>query len=364
MREIDFAYRTMFSELVQRSLDAAFEHDFPTSGWFSRVPVKGRDYWYFDERKDGRPVRRYVGPDSDPDVAERVAAFGRTKSDLKARRKLVSTLVREAGLQAPERLTGDIVEALAGAGLFRLRGVLVGTVAYQCYQGHLGVRLPSVAMQTSDADFAQFQSISAAVGDSLPPILDVLGPVDPSFREIPHRADDRFASRYANAAGFQVEFLTPNRGSDDNADVPAPMPALGGAAAQSLRFLDFLIRDPVRSVMLHKSGVPVTIPAPERFAVHKLIVAARRRGDPDGATKSGKDARQAELLMRALVATRRTSDLAHAYAEAHARGPAWREALRRGFASVEPRAVIELRAALARALPEIGEDPAIVEAGA
>ena len=40
--------------------------------------------------------------------------------------------------------------------------------------------------------------------------------------------------------------------------------------------LDFLIRDPVRTVLLHRSGVPVLVPSPERFAVHKLIVATRR----------------------------------------------------------------------------------------
>jgi hypothetical protein len=40
-------------------------------------------------------------------------------------------------------------------------------------------------MQTGDADFAQFHEISVAVGDTLPPILDVLHRVDPTFREVP-----------------------------------------------------------------------------------------------------------------------------------------------------------------------------------
>ena len=165
MKEIDLAYRTLFAELAQRSLDAAFQSDFPFEGRFVTVPVKGRGYWYFDQRQGEKVVRRYVGPHSDPEIAKRVEAFREIKDDLKARRKLVSTLTREAGLPVPEQFTGDIVEALADAGFFRVRGVLVGTVAFQCYSGLLGVRLPSASLQTGDADFAQFHSVSAAVDD-------------------------------------------------------------------------------------------------------------------------------------------------------------------------------------------------------
>ena len=104
------------------------------------------------------------------------------KADIKGRRRLVSTLTREAYLPRPPNMTGRVVEALANAGFFRLRGVLIGTVAYQCYAAMLGRRLNAVAMQTADADFAQFHEISVAVGDSLPPILEVLRKVDPTFR--------------------------------------------------------------------------------------------------------------------------------------------------------------------------------------
>ncbi|ASV88258.1 hypothetical protein CES85_3640 (plasmid) [Ochrobactrum quorumnocens] len=34
--------------------------------------------------------------------------------------------------------------------------------------------------------------------------------------------------------------------------------------------------------MLHKSGVPVTIQAPERFAMHKMIVSTCWRRDATG----------------------------------------------------------------------------------
>lgn len=357
MKQLDLVYRTMFAELEQRSLDAHFQQEFPLEGRFVSVPVKGRNYWYFDRPETDRVKRVYVGPEDDQDITGRVNAFKEVKDDLRARRKLVSTLTREAGLPRAEAFTGDVVEAMADAGLFRLRGVLVGTVAYQCYPGILGVRLPSTAMQTGDADFAQFHSISAAVEDTLPPMLDVLARLDPSFREVPHQMDGRKTTKYRNASRYEVEFLTPNRGSSEHDGKPAPMPALGGTSAQPLRFLDFLIHQPVRSVLLHKTGVSVLVPAPERYAVHKLIIADRRRKDPAGVLKRDKDVHQAGLLGQALIETRRQADLASAFLEAWERGPSWQSALRKGFSYLPDQARTLLAAGLSEGLGQLGEEP-------
>jgi hypothetical protein len=49
---------------------------------------------------------------------------------------------------------------LARSGVFRLRSVLIGTVAYQVYPAMLGVRLLGALLQTSDVDVAQFTSVS------------------------------------------------------------------------------------------------------------------------------------------------------------------------------------------------------------
>lgn len=356
MKEIDLVYRTMYAELAQRSFDASFDTAFPLTGNFLKVPVDGREYWYFHDTR-AKPARRYVGPVADQVITERATAFNRIKSDFRGRRKLVSTLTREAGLPAAERMTGDVVEALEKAGIFRLRGVLVGTVAFQTYAAHLGVRLAGAAMQTGDADFAQFHSISAAIGDAMPPILEVLRTVEPSFRPIPHAADGTQSTRYVDDRNYSVEFLTPNRGSDDHADKPVPMPALGDTAAQPLRFLDFLIHDPIRAVLLHKAGVPVLVPAPERYAVHKLIVASRRRSDANGAGKREKDVHQARLLIEALALTRQQATLAEAFAEAWKRGPHWREGIARGMSYLQQNHRQMADEVLAEGLAEIGEEP-------
>ncbi|WP_173995734.1 GSU2403 family nucleotidyltransferase fold protein [Agrobacterium tumefaciens] len=332
MREIDITYRTMLAELGQRSLDAAFQADFPLTGRFVSVPVKGRDYWYFDEPTGEGDKRRYVGPAADPEISARVEAHKEIKDDLRARRSLVGTLLRSGGMNGPDRFAGDVIEALANGGFFRLRGVLIGTAAFGCYAGLVGVRLPNTALQTGDADFAQDFAISGEVGDSLPPVLDLLKSLDASFRPIPHQSDKTRVAAFANRSGYRVEFLTGNRGSDDYTGQPSPMPALGGASAVNLRYLDFLIRDPVRTVLLHRAGVSVLVPSPERYAVHKLIVASQRLSGEDGRLKRDKDALQASLLCEGLVETRRGDELADAYEEAMARGPSWREAIQEGRA--------------------------------
>lgn len=355
MKEIDLVYRTMYAELAQRSFDASFDTAFPLTGNFLKIPVDGREYWYFHDTR-AETKRRYVGPVSDPDITARATDFTRIKNGIRGRRKMVSTLTREAGLAAAERMSGDIVEAFERTGLFRVRGVLIGTVAFQTYSAHLGVRLPGAVLQTGDADFAQFHSISRAIEDEMPSVLETLRAVDPSFRPIPHPAGGAQSTQYANDRNYRVEFLTPNRGSDDHAGKPAAMPALGGTAARPMRFLDFLIRDPIRTVMLHKAGVPVVVPAPERYAVHKFIVASRRLSDANGQGKREKDVHQARLLVEALGQTRQQGVLADALTEAWRRGPHWRTAIAQGLNFLRKKERHPVDEILREGLAEIGED--------
>ncbi len=353
---LDIAYQTLYSELVQRCLDESFASEFSLDGRFVAVPVKEKKYWYFDTPKPGGggQSRRYVGPADDPEITKRVEAFKDIKANLKGRQRLVATLTRQAHLPRPLLKVGQVTDELAKAGLFRLRGVLVGTAAYQCYSAVLGRRLEANAMQTGDADFAQFHDVSVAIGNSLPPILDVLRKVDPTFRDIPSQIDGRLSTRFASRDDFKVEFLTPNRGSDDHGGRPVQMPALGGASAAPLRFLDYLIYQPMRAVMLHGAGVPVLVPSPERYAVHKLIVASRRV-DRD---KAAKDRLQARSIFEAMIANRQHADLATAFAEAWDRGEHWRIEIRKSIASYDDDFQKALRSELAKGINEIGFDPA------
>lgn len=355
MKQIDLVYRTAFAELAQRTFDAQFEADFSLDGRFVSVPVKGRNYWYFEYPTDEGDKRRYVGPETDNEITRRVGQHKEIKDNIRERRRLVGMLLRSGGMASPDRFAGDVTKVLAEAGLFRLRAVLIGSVAFSCYPGLLGVRLPNTAMQTGDADFAQDFAISAEVEDSLPPILEVLQSVDETFRSIPHQTDKAKVVAFKNSVNYRVEFLTSNRGSNDYTGKPSPMPALGGASAENLRFLDYLIYEPVRTVLLHREGVSVNVPAPERYAVHKLIVASRRRVDGLGRAKRDKDLMQASLLSEALVETRQSDFLSNAFHEAWERGEAWQEALNTGLKMMPINGKKALANSLGVAIDKLGQ---------
>ena len=320
--------QTTYAELLERCAVAAFSQGFSDNGNFVAKALKGRRYWYFQGRTSEGRAQRYVGPET-PELLDRIAKHREIRDDERERHALVVTLVRSFSMPRPPIEIGDVIEALAKAGVFRLRSVLVGTVAYQTYSAMLGVRLPFPAMQTGDIDIAQFKEISVLVEDQTPPVLDVLKGVDPSFRAVPHVSDKTRVATYRAKGGLRVDFLTPNRGRET--DRLQTLPALG-TDAQPMRFLDYLIRDPQPAAILHGPGIYVHVPAPERFAVHKLIVARRRN---QGTAKADKDLTQAEALLRPL-AQKRPHELKAAWQEAYQRGSTWRKLLGEGLSMLTP----------------------------
>lgn len=326
---ISLTMQTAYADLLDRCAAAAFEEAFAESGTFVSKIVAGRTYWYFQTSSAEGRKQIYAGPET-PELVARIQHHREWRNDERDRRSIVSALVRSAYLPRPLPKIGSVIDALAQAGVFRLRGVLVGTAAYQTYSAMLGVRLPRTLMQTGDVDIAQYGTVSVAVEDTTPPMLEILKKVDPSFRPVPHTHDGRRSVTYEATGGIRVDFLTPNRGGDT--DEPQRLPALG-TDAEPLRFLDFLIREPNPAVVLHDAGIHVLVPAPQRFALHKLIVAQRRR---KRSAKKDKDLMQAEALL-AVLAERRPNELKDVWDEAWERGKAWRGLLGEGLGEIDAR---------------------------
>jgi hypothetical protein len=317
--------QTTYAELVERCAQAAFGESFPSGGVFTPKTVRGRRYWYFQLPTKAGRGQKYVGPET-PELLEQIEHHQGAIADERERRSLVSTLVRSFGMPQPIPEIGDIVAALANAGVFRLRGVLIGTVAYQTYSAMLGQKLPISTLQTGDVDIAQFKNISVAVGDQTPPVFDVLKEADKTFRAVQTLHGEQVTS-YAAKGGLRVDFLTLNEGAET--DKPQRLPALQ-TDAQPLRFLDYLIHGPEPAVILHSAGIYVNVPSPHRYAVHKLMIAQRR---PEGAAKRDKDMQQAEALLTVLL-KKRPHELKTAWQEAYKRGKEWRRLLSEGLTNL------------------------------
>ena len=221
--EIPLAMHTAYADLVDRCAVAAFERDFAANGNFVAKTVRGRKYWYFQQMTSEGRRQKYVGPETE-ELLEKIARHRNALDDTRDRQALVSMLVRSAYLPRPQPKMGEVLQALAEAGVFRLRAVLVGTIAYQTYAAMLGVRLPAASVQTGDLDIAQHRTISVAAKDKTLPPLSVLKSVDASFRPVPHLKNSTRSTSYVAAGGLRVDFLTPNRGAESGE--PAALPAL------------------------------------------------------------------------------------------------------------------------------------------
>jgi len=289
--------------------------------------IGNRRYWY-DRYRVGTGIKeRYLGEDN-AELRKRLDDHKRLVDERDARQKERTRLVR---LLRSERFTGmdgatgSLIAALARAGTFRLGGVLVGTNAFRVYEGELGLRLTlDQAAMTNDIDIASFEKLSLALGETVLPSIDrVLS--DFEFDPAPSLDGSKVWRWRQSRSQTLVEFLTPS--FDDKEDI-RELAALG-VSAQSLHYLNYLIAEPIQAAAVYRDGILVRVPQPERFAIHKLIVADRRASGPES-LKARKDRLQAELLI-AILAEDRPSELAEAYEDALDRGPRWRERLARSL---------------------------------
>jgi hypothetical protein len=283
----------------------------------------GRGYWY-DSYRVGSEVRKtYIGEDTE-ELRSRILSIQDLKAardERRVHRARLIRILRAEGFLAVDGGTGSLLAALEGAGVFRLGGTVVGTLAFRLYEGELGLRYGfDQAAQTNDLDIASFERLSLALEDTVSePLNKVLG--DFAFDPVPSLDRTKTWRWRQTRSDMLVEFLTP---SFQESEDLRPLAALG-VHAQSLRYLNYLIAGPIKAAAPYRNGVLVQIPRPERFAIHKLIVSDRRSDGPDS-LKAVKDRRQAEFLITAL-AEDRPEDLREAYEDAAGQGRRWKERL-------------------------------------
>jgi len=290
MKQLGPTHQTIYADLVQWAYTSPEK---PGSVYIQKN--KGEQYLYVKYRAGKWRRDEFIGSADDPVAQRRAEDIRNIQSQSKDRRTLVKTLTN-AGVPAPARTLGNVLDAISDAGLFS-DAVLVGTAAYICFSAITGVILPSASLMTQDADLA---TTSLALGDEKgkTAMLDILKRADPTFRSIPALKKGAPSSSFRADNGFAVDLLTPvKRRSDKN---PMPLANLQ-AGAVPLQHLDWLIETPVKAIALYGTGIPVTVPEPARYAAHKLIVAQKRSSSER--QKRAKDLLQAKALLQALMET-------------------------------------------------------------
>lgn len=284
-----------------------------------KVENKDNPYWVVRHRIGNSVTERRIGPDADPAAQERAERLRRENQVLQAWARDAAGLVaqlRAARMPTPTTGTGKLINALSRAGLFRSGGILAGTHAFGLYALELGVRLRDTLVLTEDVDIAAARSIRVIMDDgaNLTTSLAGIGLRPIAGPGQPHPV------RWETTDGVALDALTPRR---RGSEAVVPLEGLG-IWAQALAYLEFSLVEPVDAVVLYREGIHVRIPAPERYAIHKLITASVRTGTHRA--KVEKDLEQAESLIEVLTEAR-PYELAGALDDARSRGRKWREAL-------------------------------------
>lgn len=330
--ELPAAAQAAYAQLLDAAV--ATDHargvaDLP--GSFAAKTVKGRKYWYYQYTEPSGKLRQvYVGPDGAP--VQRLIQHKRAPAPSLALEPLArSAIALGCAPMVPRQYR--VVRRLAEYGFFRAGGVLVGTHAFLACGNMLGVRWRAQE-RTQDIDFAH---AGKSVAIALPTDIEV-------------RTEDAIASLQmgflplsglrGKSAGtyliptepdFRLDFLTTlhRRG-----DEPYLHPKLQ-VTMQPLRFMEFSLQSVEQAVLFCPEGaVLVSVPDPARFALHKLLVYAARRGAY--ATKQAKDLAQAAPLIDYLL-RHRPSQLQQAQADLASRGKSWVAHFEQGVAALERR---------------------------
>jgi len=326
--DLSLSAQTAYAQLLEAALARAFarrtEGVAALNGSFVAKTVKGRAYWYYQfTGLDQRSVQLYVGPDSEPVSAliERAKVAARQDSPIAALAASAVVLGNDAMLPRHFR----VLRTLADFGLFEAGGVLVGTHAFLAYANMLGVRW-GAAQRTHDLDFAHAgKHLTLALHANLRINLsDAIASLDMGF--LPAGGLATYVA--PKEPDFRIDFLTPKGRSN----APFKHEALG-ISLQPLPFMEFSLEAVEQAALLTRNdAVVVNVPAPERFALHKLIVADERAGA--WRTKAHKDVMQSAALIEVLR-DQRPEALRAAWADVHERGPGWRRRIKTGLTLLE-----------------------------
>lgn len=262
-----------------------------TPGTLKKRSRGNTDYWVREYiRVDGRKDDEYLGTVGMTEEARR----RELSADIELAKALASgsSILRALGYQRVERKTAGVLAALFNRGLFRAGLTLVGSHAYGVLLNETGTFAP--AYRTQDIDLARGQPLAIA----LPAVLDLehlLRESGLEFRAIPgmpsHAPSASFKLRGAEA--LAVDLLVPGPRTGAVVEVGEL-----GAHAQTIPLLDFLVAEPMGAVVLSPNQVvPVRVPSPERFVLHKMYASQNRRSTRD---KVGKDLEQAAVLAAAV----------------------------------------------------------------
>jgi hypothetical protein len=334
MERMPLEIQTLYAELLERlsALEArrSIGH---ISGSFVTKLIKGDTYYYFQYSDPGGTKRQlYIGR-KDRFLDEVVKKYREERGSFEEEGTGIQRLcglLRAGGALSTDSASARVLKALSDGGIFRLGAVLVGTHALIVLGNLLGARWTGGSLRTQDIDIAAEPAVSIAIPDLWTDIPGVLENLKMGFLPVPQLDPRKPSTSFkVRGKGLRLDLLTPLRGRRPQG--PVTIPRLN-AAAQPVPFLDFLITRPVRGAIIDSGGILVNVPAPARFALHKLIIAGERATVMH--TKREKDLRQGSQVFSILI-EERPGDVLLAWEEIQREGKGWVKRVTDGISALK-----------------------------
>lgn len=205
---------------------------------------------------------------------------------LQSVKELEETLNRQAainrvlGLGRVPLQTAKIIRKLESKGLFSSGIMIIGTNALYAYEAASGVHFSSDVTATEDFDLMMDarRSLKVITGEAKPEmLLSLLRSVDRSY------VRQRNAFRAQNNQGFFVDLVKPQSRPPWKNEPDTISGENEDLAASPIEGLQWLQNAPVftaLAIAVDGKPVPLKVPDPRAFAVHKFWLSKRQDRDP------------------------------------------------------------------------------------
>lgn len=247
-------------------------------GSFTKETRRNCVYWYWVGRNNGKVTRIYIGPDN-KETKDLVVSLENRKDMAKqaiASMKRTAAAYRGAGGQVIEPPNFNIMVKLSN--LFRKGIFVIGSHGFLSICNALGI---SSSFTGDDQKI-----ISLAIPDERKAVSDI----SPEF-------DKHFFKRVGKplSSKAKVHFFTADKESKQSVFFDDL-----GIAAEPIHFVDYLLGgETFKGLVIGSYAIPVHLPNPARFAIHKLIISQCADRSFNGGSE--KDIAQAAVLLDYLI---------------------------------------------------------------
>jgi len=295
MKLLDDDITTMYSKLLEQ-LYADTQEGIPSSGSIVKKKIGHQEYWYHQYRFIGKQKQK----------ALKVGTPAEDWVQAMENRERLCAILASGGMHSlsARSTEASVLGYLVISGVFKSGAILVGSYAFGAICNMLGIRVDTQLTTTQDFDFGIDRTIKLAMEN--PQLEKTL--IAAGMQAIPGFDRPITATSFRTPdKKVKVDFLTP---INSNKTGKAIRLTKHGVHADGLKYLGYLIEEPVNAALVTQYGTLVSVPQPARFAFHKLIVATQRPAMQEA--KRRKDILQAALILRYLLEYR-----------AHDLRPAW-----------------------------------------